>query len=89
MSLQKIISEVKVQLENQVHGVHFNITAICPDGARKPGISGCGNVTSNDEVCGSMFFLFKTIFWCAFLKKKNKKKNYFKNIATIRILFQL
>uniref|UniRef100_G1S411 Integrin beta n=1 Tax=Nomascus leucogenys TaxID=61853 RepID=G1S411_NOMLE len=47
---QKLISEVKVQLENQVQGVYFNITAICPDGSRKPGTEGCRNVTSNDEV---------------------------------------
>ncbi|KAF4019989.1 hypothetical protein G4228_012059, partial [Cervus hanglu yarkandensis] len=47
---QKLISEVKVQVENQVKGIYFNITAICPDGTRKPGTDGCGNVTSNDEV---------------------------------------
>lgn len=58
MSLQKLISEVKVQVENQVKGVYFNITAICPDGTRKAGTDGCGNVTSNDEVCGCAFFPF-------------------------------
>ncbi|XP_063095306.1 integrin beta-8 isoform X2 [Cavia porcellus] len=47
---KKLISEVKVQVENQVQGVYFNVTAICPDGARKPGTDGCGNVTSSDEV---------------------------------------
>ncbi|XP_023446130.2 integrin beta-8 isoform X2 [Dasypus novemcinctus] len=47
---QKLISEVKVQVENQVQGIYFNITAICPDGTRKPGTDGCRNVTSNDEV---------------------------------------
>lgn len=47
---KKLISEVKVQVENQVRGVYFNITAICPDGARKTGTEGCQNVTSNDEV---------------------------------------
>lgn len=57
MFLQKLVSEVKVQVENQVHGVNFNITAICPDGARKPGAIGCGNVTSNDEVGGCVFFI--------------------------------
>ncbi|KAB0396207.1 hypothetical protein E2I00_007055, partial [Balaenoptera physalus] len=45
-----LISEVKVQVENQIKGIYFNITAICPDGSRKPGTDGCGNVTSNDEV---------------------------------------
>ncbi|XP_067602287.1 integrin beta-8 isoform X1 [Pseudorca crassidens] len=47
---KKLISEVKVQVENQIKGIYFNITAICPDGSRKPGTDGCGNVTSNDEV---------------------------------------
>ncbi|XP_007980118.3 integrin beta-8 isoform X2 [Chlorocebus sabaeus] len=47
---QKLISEVKVHVENQVQGVYFNITAICPDGSRKPGMEGCRNVTSNHEV---------------------------------------
>ncbi|EAW93724.1 integrin, beta 8, isoform CRA_a, partial [Homo sapiens] len=56
---QKLISEVKVQVENQVQGIYFNITAICPDGSRKPGMEGCRNVTSNDEVCGCAFFPFK------------------------------
>ncbi|XP_049749247.1 integrin beta-8 isoform X2 [Elephas maximus indicus] len=47
---KKLISEVKVQVENQVQGVYFNVTAICPDGSRKLGTDGCRNVTSNDEV---------------------------------------
>ncbi|XP_076978341.1 integrin beta-8 isoform X2 [Tamandua tetradactyla] len=47
---QKLISEVKVQVENQVQGIYFNITAICPDGTRRPGTDGCRNVSSNDEV---------------------------------------
>lgn len=59
MSLQKLISEVKVQVENQVKGIYLNITAICPDGTRRPGTEGCRNVTSNDEVCGCAFFLFQ------------------------------
>lgn len=66
MFLQKLISEVKVQMENQVHGVYFNITAICPDGTRKPGAIGCGNVTSNDEVCGVCFSCLRKIAWCVF-----------------------
>ncbi|XP_004702767.1 integrin beta-8 [Echinops telfairi] len=51
---KKLISEVKVQLENQVRGVSFNITAICPDGSRKPGVDGCKNVTNSDEVLFSV-----------------------------------
>ncbi|XP_036183845.1 integrin beta-8 isoform X3 [Myotis myotis] len=47
---QKLISEVKVQVENQVKGIYLNITAICPDGTRRQGTEGCRNVTSNDEV---------------------------------------
>ncbi|EGW04269.1 Integrin beta-8 [Cricetulus griseus] len=57
---KKLVSEVKVQVENQVHGVNFNITAICPDGARKPGAIGCGNVTSNDEVLFNVTVVMKT-----------------------------
>lgn len=60
-------------MENQVHGVYFNITAICPDGTTKPGAIGCGNVTSNDEVCGvCVFFLFKKNCLVCFLMKKIK-----------------
>ncbi|XP_051819161.1 integrin beta-8 isoform X1 [Antechinus flavipes] len=47
---QKLISEVRVQVENQIQGVHFTITAICPDGSRHTGMEGCRNVTSSDEV---------------------------------------
>uniref|UniRef100_A0A4X2K8A4 Integrin beta n=2 Tax=Vombatus ursinus TaxID=29139 RepID=A0A4X2K8A4_VOMUR len=47
---QKLISEVRVQVENQIPGVHFTITAICPDGSRHTGMEGCRNVTSSDEV---------------------------------------
>ncbi|XP_068944845.1 integrin beta-8 isoform X2 [Petaurus breviceps papuanus] len=47
---QKLISEVRVQVENQTPGVHFTITAICPDGSRHAGMEGCRNVTSSDEV---------------------------------------
>ncbi|XP_038193862.1 integrin beta-8 [Arvicola amphibius] len=56
---KKLISEVKVQMENQIHGVYFNITAICPDGTRKPGAIGCGNVTSNDEVLFNVTVVMK------------------------------
>ncbi|XP_056656505.1 integrin beta-8 isoform X2 [Monodelphis domestica] len=47
---KKLISEVRVQVENPIQGVHFTITAICPDGSRHTGMEGCRNVTSNNEV---------------------------------------
>nr|XP_033786815.1 integrin beta-8 isoform X2 [Geotrypetes seraphini]XP_033786816.1 integrin beta-8 isoform X2 [Geotrypetes seraphini] len=47
---QKLLSEVKVQVENPIRGLHVNITALCPDGTRKPGMEGCTNVKSNDKV---------------------------------------
>lgn len=49
--LQKLISEVKIQVDNQIQGLHFNITAICPDGSKKTGMEGCKNVGYNKEVC--------------------------------------
>nr|XP_021393942.1 integrin beta-8 isoform X5 [Lonchura striata domestica] len=47
---QKLISEVKIQVDNQIQGLHFNITAICPDGSKKTGMEGCKNVGYNKEV---------------------------------------
>lgn len=61
MSPQKLISEVKVQVENRVPGIYFNITAICPDGARRPGMEGCSNVTSNNEVRVSVLSDLQTL----------------------------
>lgn len=49
--LQKLISEVKIQVDNQIQGLHFSITAICPDGSKKTGMEGCKNVGYNKEVC--------------------------------------
>lgn len=71
MFLQKLISEVKVQVENQVKGIYVNITAICPDGTRRPGAEGCGNVTSNDEVCGCAWLPFQVnyVVWHVFSQK--------------------
>ncbi|XP_006138404.1 integrin beta-8 isoform X2 [Pelodiscus sinensis] len=47
---QKLISEVKIQVDNQIQDLHFNITAICPDGSKRAGMEGCKNVAYNDEV---------------------------------------
>ncbi|XP_040820820.1 integrin beta-8 [Ochotona curzoniae] len=65
---QKLISEVKVQVENRVPGIYFNITAICPDGARRPGMEGCSNVTSNNEV---LLNVTVTMEKCSFTGGKN------------------
>ncbi|XP_029444906.1 integrin beta-8 [Rhinatrema bivittatum] len=47
---QKLLSEVKIQVDNPIKGLQINITALCPDGTRKPGLEGCTNMKSNDEV---------------------------------------
>nr|XP_025960800.1 integrin beta-8 isoform X4 [Dromaius novaehollandiae] len=46
----KLISEVKIQVDNQIQDLNFNITAICPDGSKKTGMEGCKNVGYNEEV---------------------------------------
>ncbi|XP_065522363.1 integrin beta-8 isoform X3 [Lathamus discolor] len=46
----KLISEVKIQVDNQIQGLDFNITAICPDGSKKTAMEGCKNVGYNKEV---------------------------------------
>uniref|UniRef100_A0A8D0GTC2 Integrin beta n=1 Tax=Sphenodon punctatus TaxID=8508 RepID=A0A8D0GTC2_SPHPU len=47
---QKLLSEVKIQVDNQIQDIHFDITAVCPDGSRKTGMEGCKNVKYSDEV---------------------------------------
>ncbi|XP_075443290.1 integrin beta-8 isoform X2 [Ascaphus truei] len=47
---QMLLSEVKMQVDNPVWGIHVNVTAICPDGSRHLGIEGCKNVKSSDKV---------------------------------------
>ncbi|NXD14943.1 ITB8 protein, partial [Nothocercus nigrocapillus] len=47
---QKLISEVKIQVDNQIQDLNFNIIAICPDGSKKTGMEGCKNVAYNEEV---------------------------------------
>uniref|UniRef100_A0A8C4KMK0 Integrin beta n=1 Tax=Dromaius novaehollandiae TaxID=8790 RepID=A0A8C4KMK0_DRONO len=47
---KKLISEVKIQVDNQIQDLNFNITAICPDGSKKTGMEGCKNVGYNEEV---------------------------------------
>ncbi|XP_044284919.1 integrin beta-8 isoform X1 [Varanus komodoensis] len=47
---EKLISEVKVQVDNTAQDINVNVTAICPDGSRKTGLEGCKNVKSAAEV---------------------------------------
>ncbi|KYO26781.1 integrin beta-8 isoform A [Alligator mississippiensis] len=47
---RKLISEVKIQVDNQLKDLYFNITAICPDGSRNTGMEGCKNVRYDEEV---------------------------------------
>ncbi|XP_061442806.1 integrin beta-8 isoform X2 [Rhineura floridana] len=46
----KLLSEVKIQVDNPMQDINVKITAICPDGSRKPGLEGCKNVKSTAEV---------------------------------------
>ncbi|KAM4689044.1 integrin beta-8 [Discoglossus pictus] len=47
---QMLLSEVRIQVDNPIKGVHVNITAICPDGSRHSGMEGCQSVKSYDKV---------------------------------------
>ncbi|CAN2389826.1 extracellular matrix protein binding [Pristimantis euphronides] len=47
---QALLSEMRIQVDNPMKGIYVNITAICPDGARRSGIEGCRNVQSSDKV---------------------------------------
>ncbi|XP_063306796.1 integrin beta-8 [Pelobates fuscus] len=47
---QRLLSEVKLQVDNPLRGINVNITAICPDGSRHSGTEGCRNVRSNEKV---------------------------------------
>ncbi|XP_062979758.1 integrin beta-8 [Elgaria multicarinata webbii] len=47
---EKLLSEVKVQVEKAAQEVKVNVTAICPDGSRKTGLEGCKNVKGTAEV---------------------------------------
>lgn len=91
MSLQKLISEVKVQVENQVKGIYLNITAICPDGTRRRGTEGCRNITSNDEVsmwvCVFPISSKLSCLVCFLTENQNILKTYLP--LTPRILFRL
>ncbi|XP_043365142.1 integrin beta-8 isoform X2 [Dermochelys coriacea] len=56
---KKLISEVKIQVDNQIQDLHVNVTAICPDGSRKTGMEGCKNVAYNEEVLFNVSFAMK------------------------------
>ncbi|KAM4705146.1 integrin beta-8 [Rhinophrynus dorsalis] len=47
---QMLLSEVKIQVDNPIKGIHVHITAVCPDGTRRSGMEGCNNVKGNDKV---------------------------------------
>uniref|UniRef100_A0A8C5RXS1 Integrin beta n=1 Tax=Laticauda laticaudata TaxID=8630 RepID=A0A8C5RXS1_LATLA len=47
---KKLLSEVKIQVDNTLKDIHVKVTAICPDGSRKMGSEGCKNVKSSTEV---------------------------------------
>ncbi|XP_054847945.1 integrin beta-8 [Eublepharis macularius] len=47
---EKLLSEVRIQVDNTIQDIHVNVTAICPDGSRKTGFEGCKNVKSTTEV---------------------------------------
>ncbi|KAM3823013.1 integrin beta-8 isoform 1-T1 [Vipera latastei] len=47
---KKLLSEVKIQVDNTLKDIHVKVTAICPDGSRKMGSEGCKNVKFSTEV---------------------------------------
>ncbi|XP_043545722.1 integrin beta-8 isoform X2 [Chiloscyllium plagiosum] len=47
---RRLLSEVELQVDNQINGVYVNITAICPDGTKHQGQIKCRNVKANDAV---------------------------------------
>lgn len=47
---QKLLSEVKIQVENSIQDINVKVTAMCPDGSRRTGLEGCKNVISAAEV---------------------------------------
>ncbi|XP_060104614.1 integrin beta-8 isoform X1 [Heteronotia binoei] len=47
---EKLLSEVKIQVDNTIQDIHVSVTAICPDGSRKTGFEGCQNVKWTAEV---------------------------------------
>ncbi|XP_077158658.1 integrin beta-8 isoform X2 [Paroedura picta] len=49
-AFEKLLSEVKIQVDNTIQDIHVNITAICPDGSSRTGFDGCQNVKSTTEV---------------------------------------
>ncbi|XP_053323554.1 integrin beta-8 [Spea bombifrons] len=57
---QKLLSEVQIQVDNPLRGVHVNITAICPDGSRHSGAEGCHDVKSNDKVLFNVTITMET-----------------------------
>ncbi|KAJ7322390.1 hypothetical protein JRQ81_018677, partial [Phrynocephalus forsythii] len=46
---KKLLSEVKIQVDNIDKDINVNVTALCPDGSRRTGLEGCRNVKSTVE----------------------------------------
>ncbi|KAG8443042.1 hypothetical protein GDO86_011746 [Hymenochirus boettgeri] len=47
---QMLLSEVKIEVDNPIKGIHVHVTAVCPNGTRHPGKEGCQNIKANDKV---------------------------------------
>ncbi|KAH0627404.1 hypothetical protein JD844_003046 [Phrynosoma platyrhinos] len=47
---KKLLSEVKIQVDNTDQDINVKVTAFCPDGNRRTGLEGCKNVKSRAEV---------------------------------------
>eukprot|EP00079_Xenopus_tropicalis_P009383 XP_002933344.2 PREDICTED: integrin beta-8 [Xenopus tropicalis] len=45
-----LLSEVKIEVDNPIKGIHVHVTSICPDGTRRSGKEGCQNVKANEKV---------------------------------------
>ncbi|KAM8967372.1 integrin beta-8 [Pelodytes ibericus] len=82
---QRLLSEVKIQVDNPLQGVFVNITAICPDGSRHSEMEGCRNVKSKDQV---IFNVTITMDKCDVVEGQNYivlKPIGFNETVTIRI----
>uniref|UniRef100_A0A8C5PXI5 Integrin beta n=1 Tax=Leptobrachium leishanense TaxID=445787 RepID=A0A8C5PXI5_9ANUR len=82
---QRLLSEVKLQVDNPLRGVNVNVTALCPDGSSYSGIEGCHNVNSKEKVT---FNVTITMDSCDVVDGHNYIKLYpigFNETVTIRL----
>ncbi|XP_020636936.3 integrin beta-8 isoform X3 [Pogona vitticeps] len=47
---KKLLSEVKIQVDNIDKDINVKVTALCPDGSRKTGLEGCKDIKSTAEI---------------------------------------